>query len=130
MQRKVTFQREDARADLPYSPVVQADGVLYLSGQVPVDPSTKQVVDGGILEQTRVALENVRASLALAGATLDDVVKVNVYLTNMDGFADMNTVYREYFPQNPPARTTTGTSGLAHPSMLVEIDVVALAPTV
>lgn len=126
--RRQTFRHEGSRPDLPYSSIVRANGLLFVSGHVPVDPGTKQVAVGGIGAQTRLTLENVKASLALAGATLEDVVKVNVFLTDMGDFAEMNTVYREYFPSEPPARTTVGTTALANPDMRVEIELIALAP--
>ena len=128
MTRRETFQHAGGRADLPYSPVVRADNVLYVSGHVPVDPATKQVVEGGIAEQTRVTMENLRSSLALAGATFDDVVKANVFLTDMADFAVMNRVYRAFFADAPPARTTVGTTALANPAMRIEIELIALAP--
>jgi reactive intermediate/imine deaminase len=113
---------------VPLSAAVRGDGVVYASGQVPVDPRTRQVVDGGIEAQTRQTLENLKATLALAGASLGDVVKVNIFLTDMSHFAAMNGVYREYFASEPPARTTVGTTGLANPAMLIEIEAIALAP--
>jgi reactive intermediate/imine deaminase len=107
---------------------VRGDGIIWTSGQVPVDLRTGQVVEGGIEAQTRQTLENVRAALALAGASLADVVKVNIFLTDMGDFAAMNGVYREFFPSEPPARTTVGTTALANPAMRIEIEAVALAP--
>ena len=126
--RRTAFRHEGSRPDEPLSAVVRGDGVLYVAGQVPVDPATRQVIEGGIGAQTRRTLDNLKASLALAGATLTDVVKVNVYLTDMTEFAAMNTVYREFFPIEPPARTTVGTTGLANPAMRIEIEAIALAP--
>lgn len=114
--RRQTFKPEGARADLPYSPAVRGDGTVYISGHVPVDP------------QTRQTLENLKATAALAGVSFADVVKVNIFLTDMSEFAEMNKVYREYFPTDPPARTTVGTPALSHPDMKVEIELIALAP--
>lgn len=127
MTKKQTFKPADARPDLPFSPVTRTGDLLYVSGQVGIDPATKQVVAGGVAPQTRQTLDNLTAALALAGATLDDVVKVNVFLTDMEDFADFNAVYREYFPTNPPSRTTVGTSGLSSPAMVVEIEAIAAA---
>ena len=102
--------------------------MLYASGQVPVNPQTRQVVEGGIKAQTRQTLENLKSTLALAGASLTDVVKVNIFLTDMTTFTAMNGVYREYFANEPPAPTTVGTTGLANPAMQIEIEAIALAP--
>lgn len=126
--RRTSFQHEGARGDVPLSAAVRGDGVLYASGQIPVDPQTRQVVAGGIEDQTRQTLENLTATLALAGASLADVVKVTIFLTDMTTFAAMNGVYREYFPSEPPARTTVGTTGLANPAMQIEIEAIAMAP--
>ena len=126
--RRTAYRHANARPDVPISSVVRGDGVLYVSGHVPTDPATGAVVAGTIEAQTRATLENIKASLALAGAALADVVKVNVFLTDMSEFTAMNSVYREYFPSEPPARTTVGTSGLAHPDMRIEIEAIALAP--
>ncbi len=126
--RRTTYQHEGARSDAPLSAAVRGDGVLYASGQVPVDPLTRQVVEGGIEAQTRQTLENLKSTLALAGASLADVVKVNIFLTDMTTFTAMNGVYREYFANEPPARTTVGTTGLANPAMQIEIEAIALAP--
>jgi 2-iminobutanoate/2-iminopropanoate deaminase len=111
--RTTTYRHEGAGSDIPLSAAVRGDGVVYASGQVPVDPQTRQVVDGGIEAQTRQTLENLKATLALTGSSLADVVKVDIFLTDMSHFSAMNGVYREYFASEPPARTTVGTSGLA-----------------
>ena len=128
MPDKQSFSPVDARPDLPYAHVTRIGSVLYISGQVGIDPATKQVVDGGVGPQTRQTLENLKRALTLAGATLDHVAKVNVFLTDMSDFAAFNAVYREYFPKSPPSRTTVGTSGLSSPAMVVEIEAVAVAP--
>lgn len=125
MPAKQSYQPANARPDLPFSAVTRLGDVLYVSGQVGVDPASKQVVDGGIGPQTRQTLENLQRALALAGATLDDVVKCNVFLTDMSEFSAFNAVYREFFPTSPPSRTTVGTSGLSSPAMVVEIEAIA-----
>jgi 2-iminobutanoate/2-iminopropanoate deaminase len=127
MSNKQIYKPADARPDLPFSAVTRLGDVLYVSGQVGIDPATKQVVDGGIGPQTRQTLENLKRALALANASLDDVVKCNVFLTDISEFAAFNAVYREYFPKDPPARTTVGTSGLSSPAMVVEIEAIAAA---
>lgn len=127
MSRKETFTPADARPDLPYSHAVRANGFIYVSGQVGVDPATKSVVEGGIAPQARQTLENLKRALTLAGASLEDVIKVNVYLTDMSEFSQFNAVYLEYFTSARPARTTVGTSGLATAAMRIEIEAIALA---
>ena len=77
--RRTTYQHEGGRSDVPLSAAVRGDGVLYASGQVPVDPQTRQVVEGGIEAQTRQTLEDLKLTLALAGASLTDVAKVNIF---------------------------------------------------
>lgn len=125
--KKQSFRPENARSDLPYSPLIRAGDLYFVSGQVPIDPETKTVVGEDIRSQTRQTLENIKATLALAGITLEHVVKVNIFLTDMTNFKEMNEVYREYFPNEPPARTTVGTSALSHPDMKIEIEAIALA---
>jgi 2-iminobutanoate/2-iminopropanoate deaminase len=105
----------------PYSPAVRAGDMVYTSGQVGID-ATGAVAEG-VEAQTRQTLENVRLCLAAAGCALVDVVKVNAYLADMADFATYNAVYREFFTQPYPARTTVGAS-LA-PGLLVEIEAIA-----
>lgn len=107
----------------PYSAGIRAGDFVFVSGQVPMDPQTKKIPEG-IEAQTRQALENLSAILQAAGATLADVVKVAVLLTDVGNFRAMNEVYRGYFPEPLPARVTYGAT-LARPEMLVEIDAVA-----
>lgn len=106
----------------PFSAAVRSGNLLFVSGQVGVRDG-KAV--GGIEEQTRVTLDNMRDVLAQAGATLADVVKVTVFLTDMALWPKMNAVYAEYFPNDPPARSALGMNGLALPELLVEIECVA-----
>jgi 2-iminobutanoate/2-iminopropanoate deaminase len=106
----------------PFSPVVVSGDLVYTAGQVGMDASGS-VVEGGVEAQTRRTLENVRLCLEAAGCRLEDVVKVNAYLTDMDDFPVYNEVYREFFREPYPARTTVG-AALA-PGLLVEIEVVA-----
>lgn len=111
----------------PYSPAVRAGDFLYVSGQGPVDPKTEQLYTGEIRQQTRLVLNNVRRILEGCGATLADVVKCSVFLANGNDFAAMNEVYREFFGEAKPARTTV-VSGFVMPGMQVEIDCVAYQP--
>lgn len=128
MPKKQTYKPADARPDLPFSPVTRVGDTLYVSGQVGINPDTKDIVAGGIQPQTRQTLENLKSALALAGASLDDAVKINVFLTNMTEFSAFNKVYREYFSDNPPSRTTVGTAGLSNSAMVVEIEAIAVVP--
>ena len=110
----------------PYSQGIVDGGFIFVSGQGPADPKTGEMRLGDIRDETKQTLENVKAILKAAGATLDDVVKVQVYLSDINDFAAMNEVYRDYFGKSLPARTTVGVSLGA--GMKVEIDVIARKP--
>jgi 2-iminobutanoate/2-iminopropanoate deaminase len=107
-----------------YSQAVRAGNFLFVAGQVPLDPRTKKLVEGGIEAQTRRALENVKAIVETAGLSLEKVVKVTVFLKDMKDFKKMNDVYCSYFVKDPPARTTVQAQ-LAVPELLIEIDAIA-----
>lgn len=109
----------------PYSQAIRANGMLFCAGQVPLDPATGQMVEGGITEQTRRVLENVRGVLEAGGSSFDKVVKSTVFLTTMDDFAAMNEVYAEYFTGDAPARSTVAVAQLPRGAR-VEIEVIAL----
>jgi 2-iminobutanoate/2-iminopropanoate deaminase len=108
----------------PYSQAIRAGDFLFVSGQIPLDPATGALVDGGIADQTRRVLDNLGAILAAAGASFDRVVKTTVYLADMAEFAPMNEVYGKYFPQPAPARATIQAAALPR-NVRVEIDLVA-----
>lgn len=110
---------------VPLSPAVRAGDFVYVSGQVPVD-AQGNIVHGGVKEQTRQVLENVKAALALAGATMDEVVKTTVWLEDARDFGAFNQVYASYFPTEPPARSTAE-SRLMIP-IKVEIEAIAYSP--
>ena len=110
----------------PYSQAVKAGGLVYASGQIPLDPRTGQFVEGGIREQTEQVLRNLSAVLEAAGTGLDRVVKATVFLADMGDFAEMNEVYGRYFTQEPPARSTVQAARLPRDAR-VEFDVIALA---
>ena len=110
---------------MPYSRAVKANGFLFLSGNVPVDLVTGAKCEGGIKEQTSLVLNNLKSIVEECGSSFEDVVKVNVYLTNMKDFSGMNEVYKEFFPDNAPTRTTVGVQELSHPAFIVEIDLMA-----
>jgi 2-iminobutanoate/2-iminopropanoate deaminase len=109
---------------LPFSPVVEANGFVFLAGQVGERPGTPGAVPGGIEPETRAMLDNVGRLLRAAGLDYGDVVKATVYLRDFDEFAAMNAVYREYFPTEPPTRATVGVTRLAS-DFRVEIEVIA-----
>lgn len=108
----------------PFSTAIVDNGCVYSSGQVAQDPTTGKLIDGGVAAQTAQAISNVEAVLAATGKSLRDVVKVNVYLTDMSDFSDMNRVYAEWFQAPYPARTTVTVTALPL-GAAVEIEVVA-----
>ena len=111
----------------PYSQgIVAGSGQwVFTAGQVPIDPNTGEIVEGGIKEQTRRSLENVKAVLKAGGAELKDVVKVTVFLKDMNEFQDMNGIYSEFFSENPPARSAVEVERLPK-DVRVEIEAVAV----
>jgi 2-iminobutanoate/2-iminopropanoate deaminase len=111
----------------PYSQAIKAGDFVFLSGQIPLNPATGQIVEGGIVEQTEQVLKNLGAVLAAAGATYGQVAKTTVYLQDMADFAAMNEVYREYFSDSPPARYCVR-ADLVKPEFLVEIASTAYLP--
>jgi 2-iminobutanoate/2-iminopropanoate deaminase len=113
----------------PYSPATRAGDFIFVSGQVPVDPATQQLVAGDIAVETRQTLNNIKVLLEGCGATLADVVKCSVYLGEAGDFAAMNAVYAEFFGEAKPARATVVT-GFAVPGIHVEIDAIAYKPRV
>jgi len=108
----------------PYSPVVAFDRLVFISGQGPLDPETKQLVSGTIQEETRQTLENIKNILEDVGSSMENVLKVTAYLGDMDNFFTFNEVYAEFFPSDPPARTCIQAGRLPF-DIKVEIDVIA-----
>jgi 2-iminobutanoate/2-iminopropanoate deaminase len=109
----------------PYSQAIRAGSLLFVSGQVPIDPATGQIVDGDIGAQTRRVFENISEILKAGGATLDHVVRTTVFLADMNDFAAMNEVYAGYFTSPAPARATVQVSRLPRDAR-IEIDVIAV----
>jgi 2-iminobutanoate/2-iminopropanoate deaminase len=124
---KQVINRPDARPGGVLSPAVRVGNLLFLSGVMGTKPGGG-LADGGIEGQTRQALENVKSALALAGAKMEDVAKCTVFLTDAANFQAMNTVYREFFPTDPPARSTVAVAALVVPNALIEIECTAAAP--
>ncbi|HZW37571.1 MAG: RidA family protein [Deltaproteobacteria bacterium] len=110
----------------PYSQAVRSGGFLFCSGQIPLDPGTGKMVEGGIEEQTERVLRNLEAVLAAGGASLEKVVKTTVYLADLGDFPAMNAVYGKFFPSLPPARATVQAAKLPAGAR-VEIDAIAEA---
>lgn len=123
---KIVVHTEQAPGAVgPYSQAIIANGMVFTAGQVPLIPGTKSLIEGGIQEQTRQALQNVKAVLEAAGTSLENVVKTTVFLSDMNHFSAMNEVYATFFPQNPPARSAVQVARLPLDA-LVEIETIAL----
>ncbi|MCR4809712.1 MAG: RidA family protein [Prevotella sp.] len=126
---KKTISTTNAPAAIgPYSQAIQVENLVYTSGQIPIDPTTGALVEGGIKEQTRQSLLNVRAVLEEAGMSMDNVVKTTVFMADMNDFADMNAVYAELFSEPYPARSAVAVKTLPK-GALVEIEVIAEVET-
>ncbi len=110
----------------PYSQAIRANGFVFVSGQIPIQPDTGSIVEGGIAEQTHQVMKNLSAILGAAGTGLGQVVRTTVYLKNLDDFSEFNQVYGEYFSNAKPARATVQVVRLPK-EVLVEIDVIAEA---
>ena len=119
--KKTVMAEKGPKPAGPYSHAVVANGFVFISGQGPVDPETGTMPDA-FVDQVRQTLRNVQTILEAAGTNLDNVVKVNAYVTDLTRFQEFNEVYSEFFQQDPPARTTVGASLLG---FLVEVDCVA-----
>lgn len=109
----------------PYSQATRVDNLLFVSGQIPLDPKTGEVVQGGIKEQTKQVLENLKAIIVAAGMSLENIVKCSCFLQNLNEFADFNAIYGEYFTTNPPARECVEVSHLPK-DVLVEISAICV----
>jgi 2-iminobutanoate/2-iminopropanoate deaminase len=124
--REVIATEQAYKAIGPYSQAIRAQGLIFTSGQVPIDPTTQQVIAGDVSAQTDRALKNLAAILEASGSSLEKVLRCTVFLKNMGDFAAMNEVYGRYFKQSPPARSTVEVARLPK-DVLVEIDAIALA---
>ena len=124
--RELITTKDVPQAIGPYSQAIRANGFVFVSGQVAIDPATQQVITGEVAAQTERVLKNLSAILKAAGTGLEKVVRATVFLKNMGDFTAMNEVYARYFSSQPPARSTVEVSRLPK-DVLVEIDVIALA---
>jgi 2-iminobutanoate/2-iminopropanoate deaminase len=123
--REVISTKDAPQAIGPYSQAIKANGFVFVSGQVAIDPATQQVISGDVAAQTERVLKNLSEILEAAGSGLGKVVKAGVFLKNMGDFTAMNEVYGKYFSSAPPARSTVEVARLPK-DVLVEIDVIAL----
>jgi len=124
--RQVIATDNGPKAIGPYSQAIKANGLVFLSGQIPLDPATQQLITGDVAAQTERVLQNITGILTAAGTSLAQVVKTTVFLKSMNDFAAMNEVYGRHFTADPPARSTVEVARLPK-DVLVEIDVIALA---
>jgi len=123
--KKIISTANAPKAIGPYSQAVEANGILFISGQIPIDPATGKFVEGGITEQTEQVMKNIGAILQQAGLAYSHVVKSTCLLASMDDFAAMNAVYGQYYPTDPPARAAYGVVKLPM-GALVEIETIAV----
>ncbi len=128
MNKKVINTEKAPRPIGPYSQAIQAGEFLFLSGQIPIDPSTGEIIKGDIRQQTRQVLENLKAILESQGLGMEDVVKVTIFLKDLKNFAQVNEVYGTYFSTSAPARTTVEISRLPRDCEL-EIEAIAFHPS-
>lgn len=126
MKPEVIVSDKAPKAVGAYAQAVKAQGFVFLSGQIPLDPATGELVQGDMATQTRRVLDNLKAVLEGAGTDLTKVVKATIYLSDMNDFAVVNQTYAEYFPNAKPARATVAVAGLPR-GCKVEIDMIALA---
>jgi len=122
--KKVIFTEHAPKAIGPYSQAIETNGMLFVSGQVPIDPATGKIVEGGIKEQTAQVMKNIGAILKAAGYEYNDVVKSTCLLSDMANFADMNEIYGSYYTIDPPARAAYGVVRLPLGAM-IEIETIA-----
>jgi 2-iminobutanoate/2-iminopropanoate deaminase len=124
MKESITSSKAPAAIG-PYSQAIKVNNLVFVSGQIPLNPETGRLVSGDITVQTRQVLENLKAILEAAGSSLNEVAKTTVFLKNLKDFASMNAVYQEYFQENAPARTTVEVSGLPRDA-IIEIEAIAV----
>lgn len=123
--KKIISTKEAPAAIGPYSQAVEANGFVFISGQIPINPATGEIVGGDIKEQTYQVLKNIKAVLSASDISFDEVVKTTCFLKNMSDFNDFNQVYGEHFIENPPARAAVEVARLPK-DVLIEIEAVAI----
>lgn len=127
MKKRLISPEDGPQAVGPYSPAVAAGGFLFVSGQIPLNPSTGELVKDSFESQVRQTLENLKSVVTSAGLTLNDVVKVNIFVVDMTRFNELNAIYEEYFAESKPARSCVQAAALPK-SVDVEIEAIALFP--
>jgi 2-iminobutanoate/2-iminopropanoate deaminase len=127
MKKKVVQTEKAPAAIGPYSQAIQVENLIFLSGQIPADPMTGKLVEGGIRQQTQQVLENIKGILESKKLGMEDVVKVTIFLREMENFNIVNEVYATYFPSSPPARSTIGVANLPR-NAEIEMEAIALVP--
>jgi len=124
MTKKAISTEAAPKAIGPYSQAIVSNGIAYLSGQIPLDPQTGQIVEGDIVQQTERVFANIQGVLEAAGASFDTVLKTTVFLQDMSDFPRMNEIYARHFPKDPPARSTVQAARLPR-DVKIEIDCIA-----
>lgn len=124
--RNVIATERGPKAIGPYSQAVKANGFVFVSGQIPLDPATQQLVEGGITQQTERVMENLKGIIEAAGSSLERTVKTTIYLADLGDFAAVNEVYGRYFKHDPPARATVEVARLPR-DVRIEIELIALS---
>lgn len=122
--KEIIFTEEAPAAIGPYSQAIKINNMVYTSGQIPIDPATGEVVEGGVEEQTRQVIKNLDAVLREAGCDSSNVIKTTCFLKDMGDFAAFNGIYGEYFTENPPARSCVAVKTLPK-DVLVEVEAIA-----
>ena len=125
MKKEIIKSDKAPEAIGPYSQAIRAAGLIFISGQIPLDPLTGDIVNGGIKEQTKRVMKNIEAILEAAGSGIDKALKTTIYLKNLSDFESVNKIYGDYFSSTPPARATVEVSNLPK-NASIEIDVIAL----
>ena len=126
MSKEIVHTKRAPEAVGPYSQAIKESGIVFCSGQVALDPASGELLEGSVADQTRRAMDNLKAVLEAAGSDFDKVLKVTAYLTDMNDFVEFNGVYAEYFTDAPPARATVGVAALPKGAR-VEVECVAIA---
>lgn len=128
MQKEIISTKDAPQAIGPYSQAVRFDNLIFVSGQIPIDPETGKILKGNIREQTKQILENLSNILAAGGSSLNNVLRTTIFLTNLENYSVVNEIYAQYFNDLPPARSTVQVAKLPMDAQ-IEIDVIACINT-